>query len=212
MRLDRARRFSQNQKQMKKTLAFLLLFGLTCSLASAQTTLKLIPTESKLAWKGFVKLTFGAGHNGVIERFSGTITTGPDGKIQKGDFTLEMNSIKATDQKEERGNKELTDHLKAADFFDTAIFPWGNFSIISVTYSDDHTATVDGFLGLKGIVNKISFPITIESSGKSIRVKGSVTIDRTKWGVNYQSGSIFANLKDNALSDSVVIELDLRFR
>lgn len=196
---------------MRKTLALFLL-GIAYTTLQAQTKLNLVPSESKLAWKGFVKLTFGAGHDGVIEGIAGSITTDPDGKIQKGDFTLDMNTIRGTDQKDEKGNKDLSDHLKSDDFFSVATFPTGYFSIISVAYENSTDATLEGFLGLKGITHKIKFPVKIETEGKSIRARGSVTIDRTKWNVNYQSSSIFANLKDSSLSDSVVIELDLRFR
>lgn len=196
---------------MKKTLA-LFLFSIACSSMMAQTQLKLISSESKLTWKGFVKLTFGAGHHGVIEGIAGTITTGPDGNIQKGDFTLDMNTIKVLDM-EERGNKDLADHLKGDDFFSVSTFPQGFFSIIAVTYAENKTdATVDAFLGLKGVTNRISFPVKIEPDGKSIRARGMVTIDRTKWNVNYQSASVIGAIKDSTLSDSVVIELDLRFR
>jgi len=196
---------------MKKSLALFFILSLACTSVLAQTKLNLVPSESKLIWRGFVKLTFGAGHHGIIENITGSITTGTDGKIQKGDFTLDMNTIKVLDM-EEKGNKDLADHLKGDDFFSVSTYSQGFFSIIAVTYSNDHTATLDGFLGLKGITNRISFPVTIESDGKSVRARGTVTIDRTKWNVNYQSASVIGAIKDSTLSDSVVIELDLKFR
>lgn len=202
---------SELKYTMRKTLVLFLL-AIAPATVHAQTKLNLVPSESKLTWRGFVKLTFGAGHHGVIEGITGTVTTGPDGKIQNGDFTLDMNTIRAVDQKEERGNKDLSDHLKGDDFFSVAAFPTGHFSIISVTYENSTDATLEGFLGLKGITNKIKFPVKIEAQEKSIRARGTVTIDRTKWNVNYQSASLFGNLKDSTLSDQVVIELDLRFR
>lgn len=198
---------------MRNKLALFLLLGIAFTSAEAQKKLSLVPSESKLVWKGFYSLTFGEGHHGVIEGIAGTITTGPDDKIQKGNFTFDMTTIKVLDMQSEVGRQDLAQHLKSDDFFSVSTYPEGSFSIIAVVYSEDNAdATIDGFLSLKGVTNKISFPVMIESDRKSIRAKGSVTIDRTKWNINHQSASIFSDLKDGAISDSVVIEVDLRFR
>jgi polyisoprenoid-binding protein YceI len=124
-----------------------------------------------------------------------------------------MNTIKVLDMETDKGSEDLAEHLKSDDFFSVDKYPKGFFQIIAVTYSENNTgATIDGFLGLKGVTNKISFPVMIDSDGKFIRARGSITIDRTKWNINHQSPSIFSDLKDGAISDQVVIGLDLRFR
>jgi polyisoprenoid-binding protein YceI len=198
---------------MKRMLKLLLLLVISLTSAQTQSKLNLVPSESKLSWKGFVTLNFGDGHHGIIQGIAGTVVTAADGKIQNGNFTLDMNTIKVLDMETDKGREDLAQHLKSDDFFAVGTYPQGFFSIIAVTYSESNTsATIDGFLGLKGVTNRISFPVTIESDGKSIRTRGSVTIDRTKWNVNHQSPSIFSSLKDGAISDQVIIELDLRFR
>ena len=198
---------------MKKILALFVLVGIACTTTQAQNKLNLVASESKLAWKASYALNISDGHHGIIQGIAGTLNTGTDGKIQKGDFTLDMNTIKVLDMESDMGRNDLAQHLKSDDFFSVASYPQGFFSIITVTYSENNTAaTIDGFLGLKGITNRIQFPVIIESDGKSIRTRGNVTIDRTKWNVNHQSASIFSDLKDGAISDQVVIELDLRFR
>lgn len=195
---------------MKQKLALFLLLGTACMSALAQSKLNLVPSESKMVWKGFYSVNLVDGHHGIIEGISGTVITGSTGKIEKGDFIMDMNTIKVLDME---NDTDLTQHLKSDDFFSVGSHPQGSFSIVTVNYSESNAAaTIDGFLSLKGITNRISFPVTIEPDGKSIRTRGSVTIDRTKWNINHQSSSIFSDLKDGAISDQVIIELDLRFR
>lgn len=195
---------------MKRTLILFFLVGTLCT--QAQTRLNLISAESKVVWKGHYGLSIVDGHHGVIEGVTGSITIGSDGKIQKGEFTLDISTIKVLDMETEKGRNDLAEHLKSDDFFAVGEYPKGFFSILTVTYGDKNSATIDGFLSLKGVSNKVSIPVSMKSDGKSIQASGSVTINRTKWNINHQSASIFGNLKDDAISDDVVIELDLRFR
>jgi polyisoprenoid-binding protein YceI len=198
---------------MKKTLALFFLVSIACISAQAQSILNLVPSESKLTWKASYALTLGDGHKGVIHGIAGALITGSDGKIQKGDFTLDMNTIKVLDMETDKGREDLAQHLKSDDFFSVTTYPQGFFSIVTVAYSENNTAaTIDGFLSLKGVSNRMKFPVTIEADGKLIRIRGTVTIDRTKWNVNHQSSSIFSDLKDGAISDEVIIGLDILFR
>jgi len=195
---------------MKKTLV-VLLFSVTSMSAQAQTKLNLVTSESKLTWKAFHTLV-GDGHHGTIDGIVGTLETGANGKIEKGNFTIDMNTLQVLGMETPKGKKGLEDHLKNDDFFSVSTYPKGFFSIISITYSGNTATTLDGFLGIKGISNRISFPIKVESDGKSVRARGTVTIDRTKWNVMYQSKAIGATLKDGLISDDVIIDLDLRFK
>jgi polyisoprenoid-binding protein YceI len=198
---------------MKQTFALFFLLGIAWTVAQAQAKLNLVPEESKLVWKGFYSINLVEGHHGVIQGITGTLVTGTDGKIQKGDFTFDMKTIKVHDMDDDVSRHDLAQHLKSDDFFSVDRYPQGSFSIVAINYSQNNAAaTIDGILNLKGVANKISFPVTIESDGTSIRTRGSITIDRTKWNVNHQSSSIFSDLKDGAISDQVIIELDFRFR
>ena len=71
--------------------------------------------------------------------------------------------------------------------------------------------TVTGDLTLVGKTNEIMFtasPIIDESGAE---VHADILIDRTRWGINFDSGSIFTDLGDKAIKDEVGISLDLHF-
>jgi len=172
-------------------------------------------TESKLQWIG--KPLVGGGHEGTINFISGSITTSASGDITKGDFVLDMNTIRNTDMKPEdgHGGKDLEDHLKSKDFFSVTKYPRANFSILKVitepTASDTQQVRVTGLLSIKGITNEIVFPATISQNKESVNVKAELTIDRTKWDIIYNSKTIFSNLKDGFISDEIKIVVDLTF-
>jgi polyisoprenoid-binding protein YceI len=68
---------------------------------------------------------------------------------------------------------------------------------------------VTGKMTIKGISNEISFPATITNTGKEIRAKAKITLDRTKWDIRYGSGKFFEGLGDKIIHDDFVIELDM---
>ncbi len=72
--------------------------------------------------------------------------------------------------------------------------------------------TLTGYLMLKGVSNTIEFPITVIEGKDVTTIKAAFTLDRTKWGINYQSGSIFGTLKDDAISDIIDVTLNLAFK
>jgi polyisoprenoid-binding protein YceI len=135
-----------------------------------------------------------------------------------------MNSLRNTDQKDEQGQKDLEEHLKSDDFFSTSRFPKAFFSATSIVagtstdvpskeVANDPISNykVTGYLAIKGIINVVTFPAHIQMKGKAIRVKAEISIDRTNWGITYQSKSIFADLKDGVIEDEIKILVDLQF-
>lgn len=195
---------------MKRTL--ILGFLLVCSiLANAQLTNgshTLSLAESVITWK--VGYSIGTkGHEGTLKLTSGSILV-KDGIIQGGNFTIDMNSVRATDMTGE-GAKDLEDHLKGDDFLSTKNFPKGYFTVLN-SVSNSGKLNASGYLILKGISNTINFPITVTETNVAITIKSEFTVDRTLWGINYQSGSIFGTLKDEAISDTMNIALNFTFK
>jgi YceI-like domain len=170
-------------------------------------------SESKLQWMG--KPLVGGGHEGTIKFISGFITTSASGLITRGEFVLDMNTIKNVDIKPESSAKDLEDHLKSEDFFAVAKYPRANFSILKVfpepTATDPQRVRVTGLLSIKGITNQIVFPATISRNKESVNVKAELTIDRTKWDIIYNSKTFFSTMKDGLISDEIKIVLDLSF-
>jgi polyisoprenoid-binding protein YceI len=174
--------------------------------------------SSSLNWKGSKP---GGEHTGVVSISEGKINA-ENGTIVSGTFTIDLNTITDTDLTDAGMNGKLVGHLKSPDFFDVAQFPTAKFELVSVsalpagsqvaTDSVQATHQVIGNLIMKGVTKSISFPAQIEVSETAIKaVTAPFAIDRTQWGVNYGSKSIFAELKDKFINDEMIITLNLSF-
>ena len=172
---------------------------------------ELIP-GNVLMWKGTA--VTGGDHEGSLHLKSGWIGTSSDGKITSGDFVIDMNSIKSTDQSTTDSRSDLDAHLMNDDFFAVEQFPTARFTITEAVLSDSSDAyTVTGKLLLKGIQNTIRFPATITVHNDIIHVSAVCSIDRTLWGINYDSQKSLVNmLKNQGISDKIDISMDLQFR
>ena len=197
---------------MKRTLILTFLLAMSTFFAQAQITTgshTLSLPESMITWN--VDYSIGKkGHAGTLKLVAGTMIV-KDGIIQSGNFTIDMNSVRATDMTGE-GAKDLEDHLKSDDFLSTKNYPKGYFTVLNSVSKSTGSLTVSGYLILKGISNTISFPITVTETKTAITLKSEFTVDRTQWGINYQSGSIFGTLKDDIISDTMNITLNFTFK
>ncbi|UOQ65160.1 YceI family protein [Hymenobacter volaticus] len=170
---------------MKTVLAFLLFLSLT-SFQPAATTYQAKPTASQLTWTGHAEAGTWA-PTGSVQLRRGTFEY--DGQtLRNGRFEFDMSTIKHEDAK-------LTEHLRGTDFFDAAKYPTAVFVLREVKNS-----TAIGQLTIKGITMPVQFPLTLERlPNGSLRVTGTATIDRTQFGVNYNSSSFFQNLGSYAI-------------
>lgn len=180
---------------------------------SESTTQKYVTdvTKSTIEWKGF-KPT--GTHNGTIAIDTGVFDVN-DGLLQSGTFLIDMNTIAALDlEGDMRAN--LESHLKGTvegkegDFFNVTQFPTGAFEITGVEAIEGGKTMLSGNLALKGIKNNISFPVTLTTEGDMMTITSDIfTIDRTKWGVNYGSKSIFDNLGDKFINDEIELKINV---
>jgi polyisoprenoid-binding protein YceI len=197
---------------MKKVIIlFMLTVGSGYVLSQGtQTTYLLSKDESVLYWKAYYVIS--GGHEGTMHFFSGKITTTPDRQL-KGEFVLDMNSIENTDINPKEDGDGLEEHLRSDDFFSTLFYTKGFFSILKTeALAKPDQFAVTGFLTLKALTHQISFPATIRTEKDVMKVKAEITIDRTKWGINYNSKTIFGDLKDGVISDNIDIRLDLTLK
>lgn len=176
------------------------------------------PSASTLNWKGTKP---GGEHYGNVAISEGVLIS-EDDKVVSGTFTIDLSSITNLDLTDTEMNGKLVGHLKSPDFFDVAQFPTAKFEITSVVEIPANNSAsgdkvqlnhqVTGNLVMKGVSKSISFPANIKVTGSTISaVTEPFAIDRTQWGVNYGSKSIFAELKDKFISDEMIITLNLRF-
>lgn len=198
-----------------RQLLFLLLAlpVILFSQTPAERRYEILPAESKVLWHG-EDFSHQGSHDGTIQLTSGNLLF-KGTQLSKGDFTLDMTTIRNTDQKDAQSQRDLEDHLKNADFFEVDKFPKAFFSITKAVELHDplkpNQYTITGFLSIKGITNTITFPATITTTRTSAKATAVITIDRTKWNVTFQSKTIFSTLKDGALADEIKLTLDLAF-
>lgn len=157
---------------------------------------------SKLNWKGF-KPT--GTHNGTVGIKEGNLVVS-GGMLTEGNFTFDMTAITVLDiPADDKGNGKLVGHLKSPDFFDTENNPTATFKITSVEGS-----TVNGDLTIKGITKPISFPVSLTAAASGISlISEPFKIDRTLFGIEYKSKSVFDNLKDKFINDEFEISFEV---
>jgi polyisoprenoid-binding protein YceI len=171
----------------------------------------LVIPASFVNWKG-MHVMGGKGHQGYIKPLTGTLALDANGAIAGGYFELDMNTITLTDKGDTSSDNGVVSHLKDPDFFDVKKYPKGTFQLTkAIKVSSDSSYYITGQLTLRSITQEIHFPATIVRNGEDIVATASLTIDRTKWGITYQSGSVFGLVKDELLEDKVPVSLALRF-
>ena len=167
---------------------------------------KVDTATSEIKWEGS-KPT--ATHHGTIKLSSGVILV-HEGIIEAGNFVIDMKSISDEDlEGEQKDNLEA--HLKGTakgkegDFFSVQEYPSATFELTS--FENDK---IKGNLTIKDKTNPIEFFAKVAVEGDTLRISSDpIELDRTKWGVNFGSKSIFPNLGDKFISDTMKITVSL---
>jgi len=165
---------------------------------------------SSMIWRGYYVFLFDQ-HHGTIQLVNGQITT-EHNEIKKGEFEIDMQSIKNLNLSIDNGRNELENHLKSDDFFSVNKYPKAKFTITQVKKEKDAPPgerLITGNLTIKDVTHPISFPASISFTRNLIKTSAKFKIDRTKWGIKFDSGSFFRNLGDGAISDAIGIELSI---
>ncbi len=169
-------------------------------------------TDSQIEWKGF-KPT--GTHTGTIKLDNGNLTV-DDGRLQSGTFVIDMESIEVTDL-EGDDKMSLESHLKGTvegkegDFFNVNQFPEATFEVTSTESLAAGKSRLSGNLSMKGQKHNISFPVTISNEDGVMKIESEpFTIDRTKWGINYGSKSVFDNLGDQFINDDMELKIMIK--
>ncbi len=182
---------------MKTLSIFVCILTLvTAPVALAQNQPLLIDTNaSQLTWTGYAEVGSWA-PSGTLHVLNGQLTR-KGNLINNATITMDMTTI-------QHENDRLQAHLRDEAFFDVTHFPTAIFVLRSLT-----GATATGQLTLKGVTKTISFPVAISQEGSGLRVKGRATLDRTQFGIRYNSTSFFADLGDQAIKNEFTLSFDL---
>lgn len=167
---------------------------------------KVDTSASQIMWEG-AKPT--GKHHGTIMLSSGILHMN-EGEIEAGNFVIDMNTINDEDLTGD-DKASLEAHLKGTvegkegDFFNVSEYPNAKFEMTGIDNN-----VVKGNLTIKDKTNAVEFPATITMEGEKMMLKSETfEIDRTKWGVNYGSKSIFPNLGDKFVNDAIKITVSL---
>jgi polyisoprenoid-binding protein YceI len=184
-----------------KTIAIALVIAFGTTLATAQTK-KINVEKSTINWVG-KKVT--GEHSGTVNLKEGNLIFKGE-KLAGGNFTVDMTTISTTDLSGDWKAK-LDGHLKADDFFGTANHPSATLVFKKIATKPNGVYTVTADLTIKGITNPITFDISVTGNTATSKV----LIDRTKYGIKYNSKSFFDSIGDKAIYDDFELNVALQF-
>jgi YceI-like domain len=171
---------------------------------------KLDVKKSKLFWNAPRNR-----HNGFILFNSGSLNNFTAGGPTRGTFSINMNSIRSTDEASAAGRKKVDDKLRSEEFFAVSKYPTASIMVNKIIPQLDRTSfKVYGQLTIKGVTNPIEFATIIKLNGSTITATASITIDRKKWNIDHQpeqSWDIFNRVQDNLVDDEIAVRLELVF-
>lgn len=169
------------------------------------------PTSSVIEWEG--RKPTGT-HTGTIQLEEGTFMAN-DSVVESGTFVIDMTTINVTDLEGEE-KRDLENHLKGTvegqegDFFNVNKYPEATFQVTGITQKEGRTM-LQGNLTMKDETKNVEFPVNINRNGETLELTSEpFTIDRTNWGVNYGSKSVFDSLGDNFINDEMELKINVK--
>ncbi len=120
---------------------------------------------------------------GRFATFSGTGETNADGTIKSVSLEIDAASI-STNQ------TQRDDHLRSADFFDTANFPKATFASTKIT-QDGTNVTITGDLSLHGITKPVTLTGEVTNvikdpwGNQRLALNVESKINRKEWGLGW---------------------------
>lgn len=188
----------------QRTLEFLSRqFGNEKNAVDADEILILDTDLSTLKWSA--ERIIGNSHTGNVGVTSGELYK-KDGMYVGGDFVIDMTTIT-----ESNDNQRFLGHIASEDFFDVANYPEASIVLTSITVVEGNTYEIVADLTILGQTHEVRFSATLADAKGQVLVNSSFGIDRTKWGITYDSGTLFQQLGDKAIKDEIPFELNLVF-
>ncbi len=161
--------------------------------------------NSTIKWIGF---KVASSHEGTVNIQKGMLMI-DHGTLVGGQFSIDMTSISDTDIESEEYRAKLDGHLKSKDFFNVEQFPLSTITITKAVKGDDNSYKIVADLTIKGITHPVTFPAKVTINGLNFSATAKIKIDRTKWGIEYNSGNFFENLGDHLIKDEIEFAVSL---
>lgn len=183
-------------KTLLTSVSTIMLLFVALAGAMAQTqSFTIDATASQVSWTGYAEVGSWA-PTGSIQVAKGQVTQSGN-QIAGATVTMNMLTI-------QHENKQMQDHLRSDAFFDAARFPEATFVLRSIA-----GATATGQLTIKGITRLVTVPLTVSQVSNGLRIKGKAVVDRTQFGIRYNSTSFFTDLGDQAIKNDFALTFDL---
>lgn len=160
--------------------------------------LQLNTNQSNLNWTG--KAAFNTySLSGILKAKEGSLKTNKD-TILSLKVSIDMNSLN-------HENSDLKTHLRSNDFFEVETFETATFEITKPVIIKNNKAILVGNMTIKDITKEETIVVSI----KEKTMYFNHIIDRTTYGIKFNSPSFFKKMKENAIADAFVLEGKLIF-
>lgn len=185
---------------MKKYLFFLA--GLILAATAHTQNYQLNPDKSEMAWAGKAAFSTYTLSGGIKPRTGKLIVEGE--RIRDASLVIDMQSIRSD-------IAQLEKHLRSADFFKVEGFPEAVFLLGQPIVLGGGEQAAVGVLKIKGVSNQEEIPITARMEEATLVLEGKAVIDRTAYGIYYNSPNFFEGLKQDAIADAFELSFRLVF-
>lgn len=182
-----------------KTLLYIFLCC-TCTSWAQQTVTananQIVTWQGKAAIGGYAPI-------GTLDLEQATLTITQE-QLLNLSVVIDMTSLS-------QENKRLEGHLKEADFFDVEVFTQASFIVTKPINLDSENPVLEGVMTIKGKTQTELIAVQIDRQENQISIGFDHTLDRTAYGIVYNSPSIFKRLKENAIADAFTLKGTLVF-
>ena len=193
---------------MKKIILSLALSILTLISFATKPNTDNVRVDAKSSTVKWIGSKVASAHEGTINIQKGMLMI-DYGTLVGGQFSIDMNSINNTDIESEEYSAKLEGHLKDEDFFNVEEFPTATITIIKAVKGTENNYSIIANLTIKGITHPIAFDANVNINGINFLATAKIKIDRTKWGIEYNSGNFFKDLGDNIILDEIEFDIFL---
>ena len=183
----------------------LLLIALIAAGLNTQshiTELMVVTDESRIIWTGTKIMGY---HQGTVQIREGKLLMNNQ-RLAGGSFIIDLSTINCTDipASDPIPKRNLENHLKDPDFFDTKRFPTASFTFTEISPDAENQAKYQAYgnLTIKGITRKIKIEVEVASQSDKIFIgQTDMRFNRQLWGVAY------SGLKDELVHDEIKLKV-----
>jgi len=179
-----------------KTICITFVLFLS-TFVQAQTTATISEKQQTISWIGKAAVG-GYAPEGTLEIKTASITFTSE-EIMDLQLVVDMKSL-------EQENKQLRDHLLEKDFFYTEKYPEATFKLSMATPINNGKVQLKGMMTIRGETQEENIEATVVYSEENITLQFNHTMDRTRYGVNHNSPTLFKRIKENAIADDFVLK------